>query len=280
MTCSLVTLGLAGVAALTPPQDPAGTLEERRAAALAQLVDTLEQGGLTLDLEAGYLALPARILITGDLLEYVLVRGNGQAHESLLLTDADATLINAGMLALGLEPGTNALWTEVVPRPTEEELRAGAKVYDVTPPTGDGFYPHLAWCEGEETYFFRLEDVISNFATGRSMRRHRWVYLGSKFVRFDSGEEVFTAAQYGNLINISFFSEGHTLVTAALESCIEQTIWAANPWLLPPEGSRVRLILAREPLAVPPADLELPDVQEPEREPDDGAADTGEDRDG
>ena len=71
---------------------------------------------------------------------------------------------------------------------------------------------------------------MTNLTTGRSLRRHKWVYLGSRFakVRADDEEERFIADLEGNLINLSFFYQGNTLLTASLPQCVEQTIWVAN----------------------------------------------------
>ena len=93
------------------------------------------------------------------------------------------------------------------------------------------------------------DDLVSNLQTGRSMRRHRWVYLGSRFKSPRAGEpEVFVADLEQNLINIAFFYQGNTLLTASLVECREQTIWLANGWLVPPRGAPLELIFAREPI--------------------------------
>ena len=65
-------------------------------------------------------------------------------------------------------------------------------------------------------------------------------------------EEVFVADREGNLVNLAFFSEGNTLFTAALEECLDQTIWLGNSWLLPERGKGIELVLSRRPLAVDP----------------------------
>jgi hypothetical protein len=235
----LVLSGLLPLALpLRQEQDPASE-------AKAALARTLEQEGILLDLDIGAAAIPAAVLVRDDLLEYLLVGPNGASHESLFLTETRPSLLNAALLALGVEPGTNARWEPVAG--TEGEHRA-------LPPEGDGFLLYIAWREGEEVYFYRLDDLLSNLATGRSMRRHRWVFLGSRFKSLKEGEpEEFVADLEGNLVNITFFFQGNTLLTAALPDCLEQTIWVANPWLLPPRESQVQLVFAREPLSDLPA---------------------------
>jgi hypothetical protein len=263
-----VLLGYAPFPVQEPAQSGAPSAAERA------LAETLAAGGVDVDFAARALSIEAAVLIKNELLEYVLVGPGGAAHESLFLTEVTPSLLNAGMLALGVEPGTNATWKGVEPAPSLEERRAGKKPFEVVPPAGDGFHVYAAWREGEEVYSYRVEDLIANLKTGRAMVRHVWVFLGSAFIEPSPGkEEVFAADVEQNLVNLTFFREGHTLATAALADCEDQSIWAANPWLLPERGARVRLIFARDRLAELPAAwlAELPVVVAPE-EP---AGDTG-----
>ena len=48
-----------------------------------------------------------------------------------------------------------------------------------TLPTGDGFYPYVAWREGGEDFFFRVEDLIRDL----DRRRGRWEFRSSDAVR-------------------------------------------------------------------------------------------------
>jgi hypothetical protein len=188
--------------------------------------------------------MPATVLIKNELLEYLLVGPSGAMHESLYLTEVRPSLLNAALLLLGVEPGHNAHWEERAG--VDARGRPNRAIY---PPQGDGFFLYVAWREAGETYFFRVEDVVRNLESGRSLRRHRWVYLGSRFATLKKGgPDTFVADVDGNLINLSYFFEGNTLLTAVPDECIEQTIWAANEWLLPDRGQPVRLFFARAPL--------------------------------
>jgi hypothetical protein len=242
-------LSLAGESA---PQDPRQALAE-----------ALGEQGVHLDLDDGLASVRAKVLVRGDLLEYLLIETGGAGHESLFVTEARPSVINTALMTLGVEPGQNAVWTMVEPEPTLEERRAGKKRWTIAPPTGDGFYLYAGWREAGETYFFRVDDLLSNLLTGRSMQRHRWVFLGSRFASIAEGEpEVFLADFEHNVVNISFFREGNTLLTGALQECEEQSIWVANGWLLPDTGSEVEFVFSRERLSHPPAALlaRLPDV--------------------
>src|SRR5262245_17608624 len=215
-----------------------------RQEAQAGLEQALQKEGIALDLAGGVVSVPAAVLIKNELLEYLLVGPNGAMHESLFLTQVRPSLLNAALLLFGVEPGRNAHW----------EDRAGVDAHgrpnkEIYPPQGDGFFLYAAWREAGETYFFRVEDLVRNLESGRSLRRQRWVYLGSRFMALKAGaQESFLADVEGNLVNLSFFFQGNTLLTSALPECMEQTIWAANEWLLPERGQPVRLFFARAPL--------------------------------
>ena len=247
--------------------------DQPRQALTAELEAAFQAQGIQLELERGTLAVPAEVCIREELLEYVLVGPQGAAHESLFATGVSPTVLNAALVALGAVPGENVRWVEKNPPPTPEEVRDGAPTHDIVPPKGDAFLMYVAWREGEEIYFFRLEDLITNLRFGRSMRRHGWIYLGSRMVQPDPGkaEEVLAAEILGNLINLSYFRAGNTLFTAALDDCVHQTIWVPNSALVPGRGAPVTLIFSRRPLKSLPETLEAALVDTGPGEPAAGA---------
>jgi hypothetical protein len=183
--------------------------------ALKELVQSLGKLGIRLSPEQGLCSLKVRIGIRDDLLEYVLVQPRGQAHESLFLSEVSPRALNTALLALGVQPGQNYSVRAREPAPTAQELHDGVPAYTVEIPQGDGFYLYAAWRAGDETYLYRVEDLVRNLETGRSMQRHRWVYLGSKTApdKQHPGQELFAAEIEGNLINLALFEEGFTLLT-------------------------------------------------------------------
>ena len=203
--------------------------------------------GIELDPSRGLVSVPAEVLVRNDLLEYLLVGERGAAHESLFLTDVKPSLLNAALLALGVEAGTNA-------RAVESD---GEPARIVPPVAGEhsGLFLYVAWREAGEIYLFRVEDLLTNLETGRAMRRHAWVFLGSRFAAVREGQPPsFVADLEENLVNITFFYQGNTLLTGALEECVNQYIWAPNGWLIPPRGQEVRLLFARRRVTrLPPA---------------------------
>jgi len=262
-TACLISLSLAAVtpAVLRQPadagtQDADGGGDEAQAGALKLLERAFREQGIQLDVKAQACAVPAQVCIREELLEYLVVGPSGAAHEALLSTEVIPSLLNTALVALGVEPGENAQWVEVEPAPTAEEVAAGAPTHEVIAPRGDGFYLYVAWREGEERFLYRIEDLVGNLDTRRSLRRHPFVYLGSRMVRPDpEEEEVFAADWEGNLIALSFFQAGNTVLTASVPECVSQTIFLPNTWLLPESRSQVMLVFSRKRLVELPSSL-------------------------
>lgn len=258
----LVGAGCAGVLSLAFAQTEP---ERQESDPLAAVVEELFEGGIRIDLERGRCAIDAQVLAGYQPLEYLLVGERGQTHESLLGTAVQASLLNTALLLLGAEPGQNARWVELKGDaaadgvdndglsgpPAEEQpdpdARPVPKRFAIEPPEGDGFYLYAAWREGDESYLYRVEDLVANVDEARAMRRHRFVFLGSKMIRprADADEEIFAADLEQNLINVAYFRAGHTLLTTATASAVSEDVWFANHWLVPGEGQSLRLIFSR-----------------------------------
>lgn len=248
VVASIALVPIVLLAARTAPQDgpdPRAVLEV-----------ALGEAGIRIDLEHGRCSFPANVLVRDELLEYVLVGPRGSAHESLFVTDVKPSLVNTAILALGIEQGTNATWTRRAEPRGVDEQGAPAPPYSVTRPQGEPVYLYALWKEEGEVHFHRMEDLVRDLSSGRTMRRHAWVFLGSRFAPLrEGGEEVFVADHEQNLVNVTFFAAGNTLVTAALDACVDQTIWMANTWLLPERGWPVTVVLSRTALSAPPEEL-------------------------
>jgi len=251
----------AALALAQEPQGPPRPPAPGSADAVKALQESLAREGIGLDLEHGWVSLPAQVLDRDVLLEYLLVGPQGARHESLFATDVTPSLVNTALLALGLEPGRNAAWVvkdtgAVAPDvPNAETAQNQPPDYDLVLPAGDGLYLYAGWRDGDEVFLYRVEDLLTDLATGRSMRRSKWTYLGSRFAKVrDKEQEVFVADLEDDLINLALFFQGNTLLTASLPECIEQTIWVGNSWLLPPRDAPIELFLSRERIDSLPAD--------------------------
>ena len=235
-------------------EGPVGPADPAR----ADLEAAFGEQGLTLDLDAGWCSIPARVCMRDDLLEYLLVADYGASHESLFSTKVTPSVWNTALVALGAEPARGARFTEKHPAPTDEELAAGASPYDVELPDGTPFYAYALWTEDGEARLHRVEDLVGNLRTGRAMRRHALRYVGSRMVKPepDAQQEVFLADLEGNLLNVHFFQSDKAILSTATEDGVYDTIWIANAWLVPERDVPVQLIVSRAPLSGVPPELE------------------------
>ena len=235
-------------------QEPVKTQQEIICAELAQQ-------GVHLDLKRGLIELDAEICQDREPLEYLLVTENGKDHESLVkCLGVSAEALNTAILLLGVNQGKNVEYEEVVPAPTREEFEAGASLYNVKPPEGDGFYLYVAWqgvdSDGNpEQFFFRAEDLVVNVAEDRLYQRNKWVYLGSRFIKpHKDAQEFFAAEGEGNLVSICYFNPANQLLTGRDLQADNQYIWYPNMFLLPEIGQRVQFLFSLKKLeAAPPS---------------------------
>ena len=226
-------------------------------AAEAALEAEFNSAGVFVDWAQHAVAFPVTAEVRTERLEYVLVNPHGAIHEALLVTPVDAQVLGTAFLAVGAEAGKNVAYIPKDPQPTPDEARAGAKTHDVIVPSGKPVFLYAAWREGagvrdavtgklpEETlHFHRLEDLIVDLERDRTLRRHGWIWLGSRVLppAQSGGPERFAADVTGNLACVSFFPQGDTLLTPALPECNSQTSWIANRWLLPAPGAPMLLM--------------------------------------
>jgi hypothetical protein len=236
----------------------AAAVQEPASPAAGELAARFAEQGVRLDLERKTISVQAKISSLREPLEYLLVlQPQGKDYESLLLCeDVSAEALNAAMLLLGVERGTNGSITAADPAPTLEEIQNGADPSVVKPAEGDGFYIYVAWEEQlggrAEPFCYRAEDLVINARSEGTYQRGKWVYLGSRFVRpHKDAPELFAAQGEGNLVSLCIFEPANHLLTGADPESDDEQIWFSNVFLLPPAGHPVTVTFAREPWSGP-----------------------------
>ena len=244
----------------SPAEGPDKGAEQR-------LAEAFQAAGVLVERGEGILAFPAAVEIRDQPLEYLLVNPHGAVHESMFVTPIDPEVLSAAFLTIGAEAGRNVEYVPVEPEPTREEVRSGAKTHDVIVPSGKPLYLYAGWREGagaydeeaqafpdETVHFHRIEDLVLDLRRVRTLRRHGLVWLGSRMIegREPGDPEQFAATVTGNLMCITFFSQGDTLLTMAVPECASQVDWVPNQFLLPERGSEVMVIASSTQLDVVP----------------------------
>ena len=171
---------------------------------LTELTEMLAGGGVELDSDNGRIVVQGSICQTDALVEFAAVGEGGRDHESLLYVECTPSLLNAGLLSLGLSAGEPYRVIEKVPGAPEGGIEVGE---DDDPllyylPSGPLVQIDVEWTVDGETVSHRLEDLLTDRTTGEAMPRKGWVYLGSRFGSNDeTGEEVYVADWTRDLIS-------------------------------------------------------------------------------
>jgi len=223
------------------------------------LTSRLREEGVRLDVGKKTVEVDGFVIQREVLIEFVAVTGRGKTHESLFLLDCAPRALNAGLLALGLAPGTpyrlteEALVPEVErgsgePLELEDPETGEMKRYLYFPPRGDGVEVTVSW-EDEKggVVRHRIEELILDATSGKALAPMSWVYLGSRFQRNpDTGEEVYVADLTGDVISIWHSYQGNTILDNPLLVGRDDEIFFAFTDRLPPEGTRVQITFRRE----------------------------------
>ena len=213
--------------AQAPADDPVGQLIEAINA---------DENGITLDREARTVDIAAKVCLReAEFLEQFACSPDTREHESILVLNAQPSMIHTGMLLLGLEPGSPLTWVEegdrvrtIAPRGPE------VQVFIVT--TDD---------EGEETVV-PANTWVKDQKTDEPMVGNTWLFAGSKFVEVN-GEEMYVADAYGTAISLVSF--GDDLLARAGDLTDQNDshgkVWGTNTEVIPAVGTevRVRLVL-------------------------------------
>jgi hypothetical protein len=211
-----------------PPADPKALLEQ------------LRDAGVQVDLERKTVSVPAVINQPADPIEYLLIQERGKTHEALCVTKVKPSLLNAALLLLGYSEGRNVSHREKVPRPSEDELRAGAPLVDVIPPEGMPIWLSIAWQEAEQKEVrVPVEDLLVDLTACGPVTRASFIFLGGRFAPIYRNEPpVYVADFEGNIVSNCYLVPENHLVTIRHERADDDQNW----WIAertPPPGTPV-----------------------------------------
>lgn len=208
---------------------PAGSDEPETAE--QAFADLLESMGVRFLRDAKSLEIEGRVNMQKGLVEVFACAPDGKAHESVIVLDCVPSAVHAGLLALGLTPGT----------PVETGTAA-----DYRPPTGDGVEVTVRWTgpRGEEITA-RAEDWIWNEKEGRSMAHCAWVFAGS-FMQSATGdsEDLTYAANYVKSI-VTTYHDPSSILENPFPDGRDDTVYYANEKAVPPVLTPVTAILRK-----------------------------------
>lgn len=208
----------------------------------AELIKFLAQHGVHVDLEAKQVRVDSKVGNPTDPIEYLLIAPRGKGHESIFVADVKPSLLNTGLLLLGLEPGTNARVEEKDPLPTLEEVQAGAEWLTVFPPEGQRVYLTADWeFDGQKHKDVPIEELLRDTTTGEAVIDNHWIFLGGNHAPLLRGEDpVFVGDYQGNIVSSCYMHPPNHLVTMVHERARDEQNWWVTS-IVPDPGTPVRI---------------------------------------
>lgn len=155
-------------------------------------------------------------------------------HESLVSTSAKASHIHAGLLLLGLEPGSPTKWK------TEDDGTVTA-----IDPTGPKIRVEFIWTDDAgKTHTAKPQDWVRHFETKEPFPDGHWLFSGSLFVDYGRGE-VYDADYSGLLVGLASFGGEVVSWQSAIhhDSGVATPVWSANNDTVPKFNTPVRVRL-------------------------------------
>ncbi len=137
-------------------------------------------------------------------IEYVLIAEGGTRHEGLAMIHCTPSLLNACLIAIGLERATGRQYLMKEPLPSREDVLDGLEdAYRMIPPLGERVFVYVAFEEEDGSTVERpIEDFLVDGRVGEKLPLRGFLYLGSRFAEALFGterREVFMADYERNI---------------------------------------------------------------------------------
>lgn len=147
---------------------------------------TYNVAGMRVDTAKRELSVPG-IINDVTVLEFVAnTKGGYKAYESAITLETNAISFNVAMLLLGVDPNHG---------------RPSTMQFDRSPPQGDPVDIFVNWTEGGRTRNVRIEELLFDQRTKKTVPKGPWVYTGSTTVDTPDGPR-FMAEVDGVLIGL------------------------------------------------------------------------------
>lgn len=172
----------------------------------------------------------ATVCYRGAGLEGLLTIKGTKEHEYILVMDADAKLVHAGLLAAGAKVGT----------PVKFEPQ-------YTPPSGSVVKVSIRYPRDGKAVTVPAQQWVRNAKTKKDLE-YDWVFAGSHFVPDPSGDpaKVYYAANGGDVIctiNMPAAMLDLPITNPNSDPTLGGRLFEANPERVPKEGTWVEIIL-------------------------------------
>jgi len=192
------------------------------------LVKQLRELGVELDVEAKTLTMRGLVAIPAGALEFACVAEGGKSHESLFMLTAEPRGLNAGLLALGLHPGTPGRFIPETGKPIG--------------PIGPKVFLHASWTDKGKEVSYRLEDLIIDLRTQKPLVRTGFTYVGSRYQQNTvTGKRFYAADVTRDLVSV--WNSQNTILDLATPEAAWDDSYVANSDLMPPKGTPIKVVV-------------------------------------
>jgi hypothetical protein len=174
-----------------------------------------------------------RVACTRGFLEQVACGRGSREHESLLVIEAPASVVHAGLLAIGLRSGHPGRWFNLPDGRVQLE-----------PPEGDEVTVRVRWSLGG----LEQEVPVQAWVRGMAAVDARWVFAGSRFGTWN-GVESYAADGSGSVVGLVTFGDEVVALHQVVpdRASVRAPVLRADTDAMPPEGHPVTLILGAKP---------------------------------
>jgi len=203
-------------------------------------------GGVSVVPSEHTVILKGRTCVAGnEALEWAIVLTRGKDYESVVEVDADASMIQFALIALGYEAGGGV-----------------DKLGDPRTPTGDGVIIEVEWELGGKKTHCRIEDLIWEEAKSATMEKTPFIFTGSKMITDPETNKTIFLANSERLV-AALCREPASILNNPLNTGVEDTFYIADTKALPPKGTPVTVFLKPAPKKSVPAQAEPPSPSPP-----------------
>jgi hypothetical protein len=185
---------------------------------------------VTVDPAAGTVTCEATAIRAEYALEFLLCRIGTKEHESLLVTQAEAWQIHAGLLMLGLTPGKPGAYIG-----EGEHAR-------YLPPRGPRLDIRLRWTDaaGQPHEIAATDWLKLGEGADQAARPENWVFVGSDIM---PGGQYLADAD-GGIIAVANLPSAVIDVPFESAQPLEQRLYRMNADVLPPVGTKVEMVIS------------------------------------
>lgn len=189
-------------------------------------------GKIHFDQKTREIRLPAKVNMSGGLLEFLLVQPHGKVHESLLVTDASAMHLNLAFTLLRYLASKELFsLIDETGHPTGEypvvaaDVKAQARIM-----------MHVQWTDKGVTHRVAINDWIQHSEKFTTMPKGPWIYSGSRMY-----QGKYVPDLTGDIAAI--FTSQEAMINYPGSGSDSDLVWFAFEKNIPAKGTDVTLII-------------------------------------